>query len=98
MRIGLTGSSGFLGNVLCKFLSEEHEVHSIGRRESSFIYDFKSVISTLPSTELMIHCSGKAHILPKKNQQNDFFTVNVSYTENLLNSLTLSKKVPFFSF
>jgi nucleoside-diphosphate-sugar epimerase len=96
MRIGLTGNTGFLGNILYKILSEDHEVHSIGRRDSSFLYDFKSVKSTFPATELIIHCAGKAHVLSNKNQQNDFFTVNVSYTENLLNSLTISKKVPHF--
>ncbi len=94
MRIGLTGNTGFLGNILNNVLSADHEIHSIGRRDASFLYDFKSVISTFPSAEIIVHCAGKAHVPPNKNQQNDFFTVNVSYTENLLNSISVSKKLP----
>lgn len=96
MRIGLTGNTGFLGNILHNVLSADHELHSIGRRDSSFLYDFKSVISSFPSADLIIHCAGKAHVPPKKNQQNVFFTVNVSYTENLCNSISTSKKLPIF--
>ena len=96
MRIGLTGKTGFLGNIIYKILSEDHEVHSIGRRDSSFLYDFKSVRSTFPTIELIIHCAGKAHVLSNKNHQNDFFTVNVTHTENLLNSLSISNKVPIY--
>jgi nucleoside-diphosphate-sugar epimerase len=96
MIIGLTGHTGFLGKILYDILSKEHFIYTIGRRKSFLIYDFKSQISSLPATDIIVHCAGKAHVLTDKYNHNDFFTVNVLFTENLLNSLTFSKKIPSF--
>ena len=96
MKIGLTGNTGFLGNIIFNILNNDHEVFTIGRRDSFFLYDFKSVKSTLPFTELFIHCAGRAHVAPDENQLNDFFTINVTYTDNLLKSLKNSNSVPIF--
>ena len=50
--------------------------------------------------EIIIHCAGKAHLLPKTNQEiASFYSVNVLGTKNLLKGLTskLPKRFVFIS-
>ncbi len=92
MNILITGSSGFLGNILLKALFP-FNVRTLSRHESSYNIDLSKQIPIFnESFDVIIHACGKAHYLPKNEQdQNIFFETNVTGTLNLLNGLTMTK-------
>lgn len=98
----LTGSAGFLGSELKTFLTENgYKVITLGRRNADIICDLGKSIPLIPSNiDFVIHAAGKAHIVPKTEQEGvDFFTVNVKGTENLLAGISQSEsKIKSFVF
>lgn len=93
-KIILTGASGFLGSILMKNLPGE--IITVGRSSSNKIsVDLSKHIVELPQADLIIHCAGKAHIVPSnKEQSRDFFKVNVDGTKNLLESISSKGRFP----
>ena len=93
-KILLTGSSGFLGSYILDFLeNENYEVIKVGRSEKSDI-NIDLSITKLSNIEVdyVIHVAGKAHVVPKTNdQQEEFFRVNYIGTNNLLCGLDVTK-------
>jgi len=89
-----TGSSGFLGKVISnKFYLEE--LITIGRNLTTINCDLSKQIPHLPDSELIIHAAGKAHMVPKTEQEKqEFFNVNVKGTENLLKGLKQAPSLP----
>ena len=90
MNILLTGASGFLGQILFKSLSQNHNIDTIGRSKDAHIQadltDFNQKV--LEDYDLLIHNAGKAHVISKNDEQvQDFFKVNVEGTKNLMNNL-----------
>jgi nucleoside-diphosphate-sugar epimerase len=85
----ITGKSGFLGKIISSRLAVIYPgLKSIGRTNlDEYKYD---LISDIPidldlNFDLIIHCAGKAHLVPKTaKEQQDFFDVNVKGTQNLL--------------
>ena len=99
MRCLLTGSSGFLGQVILKsMLKNNWDVRTIGRNEySNFRVDLTKLIDVDlgKNYETIIHCAGKAHVIPKnKEEEDDFFNVNVGGTKNLLEAISSSRCYP----
>ena len=91
MKILLTGASGFLGGEIFHYLkSLSYDVTTIGRSE---INDVKCDLSrNIPflskNIDFIIHVAGKAHVVPKNQQEKkDFFDVNLEGTKNLLRGL-----------
>jgi nucleoside-diphosphate-sugar epimerase len=95
LKLLITGSSGFLGSELIKYL-HNHEIVTIGRSKSDIICDLsKEVPVHNEVVDFVIHCAGKAHFIDKvHNHDSDFFNTNVSGTINLLKSLECLAKLP----
>jgi nucleoside-diphosphate-sugar epimerase len=91
MKILLTGSTGYLSrpfidnlkNFTTTTLSRDHSDYNIDL--SKFIPKFQN------SFDIVIHAAGKAHLIPKNNDEIDsFYQVNVQGTDNLLKGLTIN--------
>jgi nucleoside-diphosphate-sugar epimerase len=98
MNILLTGSKGFLGSYLFKYLSVNHTVFTLNRSLSDYNCDL-SLETPLFDREfdLVIHAAGKAHFDPKSKADCELFNlVNVEGTLNLLKGLTALKIPPRF--
>lgn len=90
MEILLTGSSGFLGRHIQSAL-QKHTVFTIGRAAcNNLICDLSVDVPSFPNLfDIVVHCAGKAHSIPKSAAEKQaFFEVNVKGTANLLQSLT----------
>jgi nucleoside-diphosphate-sugar epimerase len=86
----LTGSSGFLGQTIKKVLSN-YDITSLGRTEADIIVDLAKDVPTLLPCDIVIHVAGKAHSVPRNNEEcQDFFNINVTGTANLLKGLEKS--------
>lgn len=91
-KILLTGASGFLGKHIYDYLkSKDYEIISLGRSSlNDIICDLSIEVPLLKidSLALVIHAAGKAHSIPKtEEEKKHFFDVNVKGTENLLKGL-----------
>lgn len=96
MDILLTGSTGFLGTIIYKELSEVNNIISLARKKADINVDLST---TIPSFErkldLVIHSAGKAHSVPLNPEQvKEFFDVNVQGTLNLLYALSSCNPLP----
>ena len=91
MGILLTGASGFLGRNIIAVLDKE--IITLGRsKDSDIIVDLGIEIPNLPDVQLVIHAAGKAHVIPKTEQEKkEFEKSNVTGTQNLL--LALEKNI-----
>jgi len=102
MNILLTGSNGFLGSILYTVLSKSNKIFTLATKNAHYEYNlFSSTPVFNFSFDLVIHCAGKAHVVPRnKNEEKMFFDINVTGTKNLLKSLSLNsppKKFVFIS-
>lgn len=100
MKILLTGSNGFLGNILYKNLKPKHLIKTTSRSNSDYNFD---LVNTIPdfneNFDLIIHAAGKAHVISKSlSNFNDFYKVNVIGTQNLLKGLEKSGLPKMFVF
>lgn len=94
-KILLTGATGFLGNHIYKDLSQSNKIITISRSGADINIDLSKNIINFPDVDLVIHCAGKAHSIPKTELDNqEFFEVNVKGTENLLKSLEFCHILP----
>ena len=93
-KILLTGSSGFLGSYILDFLeNENYELVKVGRSEKSDIKIDLS-LNRLSKIEIdyVIHVAGKAHVIPKtEEEKEEFFKTNYIGTNNLLYGLDVTK-------
>lgn len=93
MKVLITGSNGFLGNIIYQKLKSSCDVNTLGRRNSDYCVDLSSAnsINFTQKFDLVIHAAGKAHFIPKTSIDNDsFFNINVQGTKYLLESLKSS--------
>lgn len=93
-RVLLTGYSGFLGSYIHQCLIDNgYEVITVGRSQASDIQcDLSKETFTVGAIDQVIHVAGKAHSIPKNEEEASLFIrVNVEGTENLLKSVKGSK-------
>jgi nucleoside-diphosphate-sugar epimerase len=93
----ISGSSGFLGSYICKFLVKSCINYcSIGRSNSDILCDLSVNVPRFSKKfDVVIHAAGKAHSIPKSQiEQDEFFDINVCGTLNLLKGLEDSRAIP----
>jgi len=92
MKIIITGSTGFLGKSFFSVLGHQHELIGLSREDSSGIKaDITQPIPPLPTSDMVVHCAGMAHVVRNTTQENqEFFRVNLNGTQNLLSALEVS--------
>lgn len=90
MKLLFTGASGFLGNNILSDLSLKYSIKTIGLTDCD---DYKvNMAKCIPvlkeSYDVVLHAAGKAHSIPKTEQEKQvFFDVNYNGTINLCKSL-----------
>lgn len=96
----ITGASGFLGkHFLNAFDLEKYSIYTLGRKEASTNHQFwdckeQPKIENI-TFEKVIHIAGKAHSVPRTEQEKQvFFEVNDLGTERLLQTLGKLTELP----
>ncbi|BFM42294.1 NAD-dependent epimerase/dehydratase family protein [Flavobacterium sp. CFS9] len=102
MKILLTGANGFLGRSIKEKLSKEYEVFDLSRSKGDYTYFLEKEIPVFKENfDIVIHSAGKAHSIPKSDQEKkEFYDINVTGTSNLLKGLEnkgLPKQFVFIS-
>ncbi|MBW8687347.1 NAD-dependent epimerase/dehydratase family protein [Chitinophaga rhizophila] len=99
----LTGASGFLGQQLLQTLRPAYSFTTIGRGiakgpEPHIQIDLsRERTDQLPASQIVIHCAGKAHMVPATPEEaDDFYQVNFHGTVHLCNSLESSDAIPVY--
>ncbi|GAB3890966.1 NAD-dependent epimerase/dehydratase family protein [Larkinella knui] len=94
----LTGPNGFLGKYLAQGLTETgYRVLGLGRTAGDVICDLASQSPDLSgkSIDLVVHAAGKAHTVPRNEQESQaFFRINRDGTLRLLEALDQLKTLP----
>lgn len=89
MEILVTGANGFLGKFIVKALVNKNNLKSLSRTSGDFKVSLENEIPNFDKKfNLVIHAAGKAHSIPKtEEERKQFHDVNVVGTENLLKGL-----------
>ena len=90
MNLLFTGGTGFLGANIKPSLEKLYDVKTLGRANQNDIEaDLSLGVPELSeSFDIVLHAAGKAHVIPKTEQEvNDFYTVNTQGTINLCKAL-----------
>jgi nucleoside-diphosphate-sugar epimerase len=97
MSILITGSNGFLANILNNYLSDKYLIETLSRSKSNYNIDLSIEIPTFFNNyELVIHAAGKAHTISNNEfEKDEFFNINVIGVRNLLKGLENLKPKKF---
>ncbi|WP_320970370.1 NAD-dependent epimerase/dehydratase family protein [Bacteroides nordii] len=93
MKLLFTGASGFLGNHIYPLLKEKYSISTIGLTslDNYFVNLAMEVPSLTEKYEIVLHAAGKAHSIPKTEEEKQaFFKVNLQGTKNLCTALEKS--------
>lgn len=81
MKFLITGSNGFVGTNLQKFLKAKgHEIVTLDVANADYSWD---ELDKLPSVDAVVHLAGKAHDLKKVSSPESYFEINVGLTEKI---------------
>lgn len=96
MNILLTGSNGFLGTVILKYISRDNTISKLSKSKGEYIISLDQKAPVFfEKFDLVIHAAGKAHSVPKTSlEKQEFFDVNFIGTQNLLLGLEKSQSIP----
>lgn len=93
MKIIITGTSGFVGQNLSKYLTfENFKIQSLSLRNE----DWKSTLDT--NANAIIHLAGKAHDTKNTSHSSEYFTVNTELTKQLFDAFLTSEIQDFIYF
>lgn len=94
-KLLLTGINGFLGKVLKSELNG-HRVIGLDRSGTDINCDISKDVPVLAELyDIVIHCAGKAHFIPKNQTESDsFFQVNFEGTKRVCEALENSVSKP----
>ncbi|TCC94163.1 NAD-dependent epimerase/dehydratase family protein [Pedobacter frigiditerrae] len=91
MKVLITGSSGFVGHNLLKYLEEnDFTLNCINRRQ---LNDINS--DTITDSDSIVHLAGKAHDLKKTSNPDEYYEINFELTKALYDSFLESKAKKF---
>lgn len=91
MKITITGSSGFVGQNLSKYLKDQgHIVDALSLRNKDWTLN--------NNAEAIIHLAGKAHDTSNSSDPESYFKINRDLTISLFNQFLHSKSSDFFYF
>ena len=94
MKILITGSNGFVGTNLRKYLEGKgHQCVTLDVRNADYDWTELAKIS-FESCDAIVHLAGKAHDLKKVASEQSYFDINVGLTEKIFNASI--GKVPRF--
>ena len=91
MLVAITGSNGFIGDYLCKYLINfGYKIRRIQRKKGKNVFliknlesnnDWKSILS---GVDVVIHCASKVHSFQNsKEANNNYESINVCATERI---------------
>ena len=89
-KLLFTGASGFLGNNILPLLRKEYDVHTVGLTDEDNIKInmAKEVPPINTHYDVVLHAAGKAHTVPKTNEEAQvFYDVNYIGTIHLCDAL-----------
>lgn len=90
MKLLFTGASGFLGNNISSLLAKCYDISTIGLTsfDDYMVNLAQDIPSLLESYDIVLHAAGKAHSVPKTEEEGAiFFDVNLQGTKNLCSAL-----------
>ena len=88
MNIFITGSTGFVGTNLLKYLGDIHHYSKYVRNSNLNISE---------DIELVIHLAGKAHDLKNKSVYNEYIQVNTELTKTIYDAFLASNAKVFIT-
>jgi nucleoside-diphosphate-sugar epimerase len=91
MEIIITGASGFVGQNLSNFLSDNHQIEPISIR-----YPFNDKLKL--TGDAVIHLAGKAHDLKNAPNEKEYFEANFELTRAIFDSFLESNCKDFIYF
>lgn len=90
MKLLFTGASGFLGNNVRPLLERMYEITTVGLlSQDDYIVNIAREVPELHERyDVVLHAAGKAHSIPKTEEEKQlFFDVNLQGTKNLCSAL-----------
>lgn len=90
MTLLFTGASGFLGNNIYPLLKHDYVISTIGLTpQDTYLFNLAKEVPFLnKSCDVVLHAAGKAHSVPKaEEEKQSFFDVNFQGTKNLCTAL-----------
>lgn len=88
MKLTITGTSGFVGQNIIKYL-DSYQIQNLSLRYQP------NFNPKLIHTNAIIHLSGKAHDLKKVSQPSDYYEANFELTKQLYDAFLQSKATKF---
>jgi nucleoside-diphosphate-sugar epimerase len=86
MTIFLTGASGFVGNYIKKYLSNQFQFFDFNRQEVLKIKE-----------DIVLHLAGKAHDLKSVSNPDEYFQVNTELTKTVFDAFLASNSKVFIT-
>ena len=79
----ITGITGFVGQNLKPYLTNDYEVLGISRNKTATSLTYENFFQEKPDYNAIVHLAGKAHDLKKTSNDADYYEVNYELTKRL---------------